>query len=240
MPLHHPFSDWFAGLQGKLIVSCQALEDEALFGSTFMARMALAVKMGGAAAIRANTPQDVQAIRQTVDLPIFALYKAWIPGYEVYLTPTVNHAVQIAQAGADVICVDATHRPRPDGTMLDGFFSQIHRKTGLPILADVSTLEEGLTAQACGSEMVSTALAGYTPYSRQIAGPDFDLLDELVRYLNIPVLAEGRYHYPQQAAEAVQRGAYAVVVGGAITRPTEITTRFIDALQTHSSSQKPE
>ena len=229
-----PFHNWFPTLKGSLIVSCQALEDEALFGAEYMARMALAAQMGGATAIRANTPPDIRAIRQLVNLPIFGLFKAWIPDCDVYLTPTLSHALQIAEAGADVICIDATNRIRPGGLKLSDLIAQIHGKTGLPILADVSTLEEGEEAQSCGVEMVSTALAGYTSHSRQVDGPDFELIHDLVLKLSIPVLAEGRIHYPEQAAEALHLGAYAIVVGGAITRPTEITTRFIKLIRNKS------
>ena len=226
-----PFSEWLPSIKGKLVVSCQALEDEELFGAEIMARMARAVQRGGACAIRANTPIDIRAIRQAVDLPIFGLYKAWVPGFDIYITPTLAHAVQVAEAGADAVCIDATQRPRPGGSSLEAFIQQIHTETHLPVLADVSTLQEGQRAQDSGAEMVSTTLSGYTPYSRQTKGPDTRLVTELVFNLSVPVLAEGRYHTPDQADRAIQLGAYAVIVGGAITRPAEITRRFVDKLE---------
>jgi N-acylglucosamine-6-phosphate 2-epimerase len=220
-----PLSQWLPGARGRLIVSCQALEGEPLHGAEIMARLALAAQQGGAAAIRANSPADIRAIRAAVPLPIIGLYKERIAGFEPYITPTVKHAQQIAEAGADVIAVDATNRPRPEGLSLAAFFQRIHEATGCPILADISTLEEAVAAAEAGAELVSTTLSGYTPYSPQITGPDLELVSAASR-LPVPLLAEGRYHYPEWAAEALRRGAYAVIVGGAITRPAEIAARF--------------
>lgn len=225
-----PFADWLPGLRGRLIVSCQALEGEPLFGSEIMARMALAAEIGGAAAIRANSPVDIRAIRATASLPIFGLYKHKIPGYEIYITPTLQHALEIAAAGADLICLDGTLRPRPGGLTLAEFIRQVKETTRLPVMADISTLEEALLAQAGGADLVSSTLSGYTPYSPQLPGPDLELVQAMAAQLTIPVIAEGRYHTPAQARQALQHGAYAVVVGGAITRPAEITRRFVEAL----------
>lgn len=222
---------WLAPLQGQLVVSCQALEDEPLFGAEIMAKMALAALKGGATAIRANTPPDIRAIRQAVRLPIFGLYKDWLPGYDVYITPSLNHARQVAQAGADAICFDATARPHPDRLPLKEIVRRMHLETGLPLMADISTLDEGRRAEDCGAEMISTALAGVTPYSRKQTRPDLELVSELAIHLTIPVFAEGRYYTPEQAIEALSAGAFAVVVGGAITRPHETTARFVAALQ---------
>lgn len=225
-----PLQEWLPGVRGKLIVSCQALEGEPLHGSEIMARMARAAELGGAVAIRANSPDDIRAIRAAVALPIFGLYKDRLPGFDRYITPTVEHARQIAEAGADVIAVDATARPHPEGLTLAAFIREIHRATGCPILADISTLDEALAAEAAGADLVSTTLSGYTPYSPALEGPDLDLVEAAASRLGAPLLAEGRYHYPEQAAEALRRGAYAVIVGGAITRPLEITARFAAAM----------
>jgi N-acylglucosamine-6-phosphate 2-epimerase len=217
-------------VRGQLIVSCQALPHEPLFGAEIMARMAIAAKAGGAAGIRANSPVDITAIRAAVDLPIIGLYKVVIPGFDVYITPTVGDAQQVAAAGADLIAVDATQRPRPDFEDLAAFFAAVHAATGKPILADVSTVEEGLAAEAAGADLVSTTMSGYTPYSPQLPGPDFAIVRTLAQQLKVPLLAEGRYHTPEQVVEAFAAGATAVVVGGAITRPQEITRRFVGAL----------
>jgi N-acylglucosamine-6-phosphate 2-epimerase len=220
-------------LHAGLIVSCQAQPDEPLYGDGHMAVMARAAVSAGAVAIRANTPVDIVAIRLAVDVPILGLFKIDLPGFEVRITPTLESALLIAAAGADAIAIDATRRPHPDRSLED-LISQIRRRTGLPVLADVSTLEEGLTAVAYGAEFVSTTLSGYTATSPVQVGPDFLLLEQLVKALrprNIPVIAEGRIATPEQAALALALGAHAVVVGSAITRPQWITARFVDALR---------
>ncbi len=225
-----PLCEWLPAVRGKLIVSCQALEGEPLYGAEIMARMAVAAKLGGAVAIRANSPEDICAIRQVVDLPIFGLYKDNLPDYEVYITPTLRHARQVAEAGADVICIDATDRSRPEGPTLADFIRRIKVETGLPVMADISTLEEAQMAEQSGADLVSSTMSGYTAYSPQLTDPDLELVSAMAARLAVPVMAEGRYLYPEQAREALQRGAYAVIVGGAITRPAEITARFAAAL----------
>ena len=217
-------------VRGGLIVSCQALPHEPLHGAAIMARMALAAQEGGAVAIRANTPEDIAAIRAAVALPIIGLYKVMMPGYDVYITPTLASAQAVAAAGADVIAVDATRRPRPEFAHLADFFAAVRAATGCLILADVSTTDEGLAAEAAGADLVSTTMSGYTPYSPHLPGPDLAIVRELAGRLQVPLLAEGRYHTPEQVRMALEAGAAAVVVGGAITRPQEITRRFVAAL----------
>ena len=217
-------------VRNRLIVSCQALPHEPLYGSAIMARMAVAAAQGGAAAIRANTPQDIAAIRATVTLPIVGLYKVDVPGYDVYITPRLADARAVAEAGASVIAIDATQRPRPEYESLAEYIAAIHAATGLPVMADISTFEEGVAAEAAGADVVSTTMSGYTPYSPALAGPDLDLVRRLAARLTVPLVAEGRYHAPDQVAQALAAGATAVVVGGAITRPQEITQRFVSAI----------
>jgi N-acylglucosamine-6-phosphate 2-epimerase len=215
---------------GRLIVSCQALPHEPLFGAEIMARMALAAQQGGAAAIRANSPSDISAIRAALGLPIIGLHKVEMTGYEVYITPTLACAQEVTAAGADIIAVDATQRPRPEFDHLAEFIAAIHAETGRPVLADISTYEEGLAAEAAGADLVSTTMSGYTSYSPRLPGPDLELVARLATRLKVPLLAEGRYHTPQQVVQAFAAGATAVVVGGAITRPQEITRRFVAAI----------
>ncbi|NLN70724.1 MAG: N-acetylmannosamine-6-phosphate 2-epimerase [Chloroflexi bacterium] len=216
-------------VQGQLIVSCQATPEEALFGSDIMAKMALSAQRGGAKAIRSNSPADVKAICQTVNLPVIGLYKEVLPDYPVIITPTLKHALAIADAGADVIAIDATNRPHPEGDV-HLLIEAIHDKTDCLVMADISTLEEGLAAQAAGADMVSSTLSGYTDYSPQQNLPDLELVKHLAQALTIPVFAEGRYHTPEQVVQALTLGATGVVVGGAITRPHEITARYIQAI----------
>jgi N-acylglucosamine-6-phosphate 2-epimerase len=221
--------DFIGQVRNGLIVSCQALPDEPLHGADMMARMALAALQGGAVGIRANGAEDIRAIRKTVTLPIIGIYKDGDAG--VYITPTLNHARVVAEAGADVVALDATQRPRPDGSTLQSIIDGIHAELGCLVMADVSTLEEALAAEAAGADFVAPTLAGYTSYSRQLTGPDFDLIRAMASAVKKPVIAEGRIMTPEDARLALVSGALAVVVGGAITRPQQITARFVEHLR---------
>jgi N-acylglucosamine-6-phosphate 2-epimerase len=216
----------FSSLKGGLIVSCQALADEPLHGAYLMAAMARAAVEGGAVAIRANSPPDIAAICASVSVPVIGLYKEKIPEYPVYITPTLQHALEISAAGAAIIALDATFRRRPGGLDTAAFIGSVQEQTGKPVLADISTLAEGIAAWKAGAAAVSTTLSGYTDDSPRQAGPDFDLLARLAAELPIPVIAEGRISTPDQAAHALELGAFAVVVGSAITRPQWITRQF--------------
>ncbi|MCW3060027.1 MAG: nanE [Capsulimonas sp.] len=216
-------------LRGGLIVSCQALPGEALFGGEIMAKLAVAAERGGAVGIRANSPVDIAAIRAVTTLPIIGLYKVDVADYDVYITPTLRDAQAVADAGADMIALDATDRPHPEGTTAE-FIAAVRAATGLPVLADISTFDEGVAAQAAGAEFVSTTMSGYTPYSPQLEGPDLELVTRLASALDVPLFAEGRIHTPEQARAALDAGAFAVIVGGAITRPQQITERFARAV----------
>ena len=221
-------ADFVKQVQGKLIVSCQALSNEPLYGSHMMARMALAAARGGAVAIRANTPTDIRAIKELVHLPLIGLYKDGDEG--VYITPTVKHIHDIIDAGADIVAFDATHRPRPNGETIADQIAAIHAR-GKLALADVSTFEEAVAAQAAGVDLAAPTLSGYTDYSPLLEGPDFALIQTMVQHLHIPIIAEGRIRNPQEARLALEYGALAVVVGSAITRPQLITEAFVQALR---------
>ncbi len=224
-------SEFAQELKGGLIVSCQALAGEALFGADIMARMAQAAIAGGAVGIRAGTPPDIAAIRAVSTLPLIGLWKVDTLGFDVYITPSVLHAQAVAGAGADIVAVDATARPRPEGGTAGEFIRMVRQATGRDVLADVSTLDEGIAAQEAGAAFVSTTMSGYTPYSPQQTGPDIDLVRALAARLQVPVIAEGRIATPEQARAALEAGAWAVVVGGAITRPQQITARFAASLK---------
>lgn len=218
---------FIAQVRGKLIVSCQALADEPLHGAEIMARMALAAQIGGAVAIRANGPTDIRAICATVDLPVIGLYKDGDEG--IYITPTQQHAQEVMEAGAAVVALDATQRPRSHGESLAEIIAAIHAQNRL-VLADVATIDEALAAEALGADFAAPTLSGYTDYSPQLAGPDFELIAAMAQQLTIPVIAEGRIHTPADARKALRLGAAAVVVGSAITRPRTITASFVQAL----------
>ncbi|MFK3732264.1 N-acetylmannosamine-6-phosphate 2-epimerase [Streptomyces sp. NPDC088090] len=216
-------------LRGTLIVSCQAYPGEPMRDADTMRRVALAVRDGGAAGVRAQGLDDIRAIRGALDLPLIGLWKDGAEG--VYITPTARHALAVREAGADVVALDATDRPRPDGRPLADSIGAVRAAGGL-VMADVSTYEEGVRAAELGADLVGTTLSGYTPatYARRAAGPDLDLVERLAGALDVPVVAEGRIHTPAQAARALERGAHAVVVGTAITHPTTLTGWFAAAV----------
>jgi N-acylglucosamine-6-phosphate 2-epimerase len=217
-------------LAGGLIVSCQAGPKDPFFGPTFMAAMARAAARGGAAAIRANGPEDIASIRAAVDLPIIGIWKVDLPGLGIRITPEIEHARAIATAGASIVALDATDRARSDGVAVADLIAQVRRETRLPVMADVSSVSEGLVAEAAGADLIATTLAGYTDGASVSAGPDLELVAQLAPRLRVPLIAEGRFSTPDEAAQAIANGAYAVVVGHAITRPDWITARFVAAV----------
>ncbi len=223
-------ADFLSKVKGELIVSCQATPQEALFGSDIMAKMAIAAVRGGAKGIRANTPVDVKAIRAAVDVPIIGLYKVVFPGTPVIITATIKHALAIAEAGADVIAIDATFRLHPEDEVPE-LIRKIHEQTDCLVMADISNFEEAEAAMISGADVVSTTLSGYTDYTPKLDGPDLELVREIASRLSIPVFAEGRYHYPDEVVKALEYGAIGVIVGGAVTRPREITERFVRAIR---------
>jgi putative N-acetylmannosamine-6-phosphate epimerase len=217
--------------KGALVVSCQARSDNPLHGPVYMAAMARAAEAGGAKGIRANGVEDVAAIRAVTVLPIVGIAKIWDDRFPVYITPGFAQAEQIARAGADIIGLDATPRPR-DGEPVEHLIGRVRAELGREVFADIATLQEGRAAHAAGATYVATTLAGYTEEtaSRKAQGPDLELLSALVAEIPAPVVAEGRFYTPELVAEAFRRGAHAVVVGTAITNPREITKKFVRAI----------
>ncbi|MGF1340381.1 N-acetylmannosamine-6-phosphate 2-epimerase [Streptomyces flavovirens] len=214
-------------LKGRLIVSCQAPPGDPMRETGTLVRLALSAVAGGGSAIRANEPEVVAAITEAVDLPVIGLWKDGDTG--VYITPTVRHALAIVEAGASVVAADATDRPRPDGSTFADLVTAVHA-AGALVMADVSTLAEGVAAAAQGADFVSTTLSGYVPGTPKQTGPDLDLVTSLSAAISVPVVAEGRINTPEEAAEALARGAHSVVVGTAITAPTALTSRFVAGL----------
>jgi N-acylglucosamine-6-phosphate 2-epimerase len=221
----------FEKFRGGLIVSCQALENEPLHGAEIMARMALAAEAGGAVGIRANGVADIRQIKSVTSLPVIGIIKREYTGSEVYITPTLVEVEEVLAAGADIVAVDATNRLRPDGRNAESFIKLVkHHYPQALVMADVSTLPEGVAAVSAGADLVASTLSGYTRYSPDLDGPDFELIRALSQSVSVPVIAEGRIRTPEEAAKCLQLGAWAVVVGSAITRPQEITQSFVEYL----------
>ncbi|MCM3238546.1 N-acetylmannosamine-6-phosphate 2-epimerase [Heyndrickxia oleronia] len=221
-------------IKGKLIVSCQALEDEPLHGSEYMAKMGLAAKIGGAVAIRANGKEDIIAIKKLTGLPTIGIIKRNYKGSEIFITPTLKEVEELIESGADVITLDATARMRPNGITLHEMITFIRENSNSLVMADVSTVEEGVVAVEEGCDLISTTLSGYTSYSPKLDGPDFSLIKKLTSSFDVPVIAEGRISTPEEAVMAFKQGAHSVVVGTAITRPQVLTKRFVESLEKNS------
>ncbi|MDY7021978.1 MAG: N-acetylmannosamine-6-phosphate 2-epimerase [Cyanobacteriota bacterium] len=201
----------------SLIVSCQAPADSPLHNPTIIAAMSKAAINQGAAGIRVDTPDHVKAVREQISQPIIGLWKQQIPGFEVYITPRFADAVAIAQAGADIIAIDATLRNRPNRETLKTLIPKIQQELGKQVMADVDTLEAAIEAATLGADIVGTTLYSYTKATENCSPPGWELLEKMVENLDIPVICEGGIASPQQAQKAIQFGADAVVVGTAIT-----------------------
>ena len=213
-------------IRGGLIVSCQATEGSPLQGPQYMAAMAECAQMSGAVGMRANGVADIRAIKARVDLPMIGILKRRDLGPTVWITPDVEGARAVEQAGAEIVAMDATTRPRPlqPFALLCKAFKET---SSALIMADVSTLDEGLAAVEAGADLVATTLSGYTEYSPKLEGPDLALVEALVEKVDVPVVAEGRYLTPEHARQAIACGAHCVVIGQAITNPIKITERFV-------------
>lgn len=220
-------------IKGTLIVSCQALEDEPLHSDFIMGKMALAAARGGASAIRANSVMDIKAIKQEVSLPVIGILKRDYPGSDVYITATMREVDELMAASPEMIALDATFHQRPDGQTLAQMVIAIRaRYPQLLLMADIATLEEALHAEQLGFDCIGTTLHGYTTETQgcKLYNNDFAFLHSVLGIVKKPVIAEGNVNTPQMAARCLQLGAHAVVVGGAITRPQQITERFIEAM----------
>lgn len=219
-------------IKGGLIVSCQALKSEPLYGSEYMAKMAWAAYLGGAVGIRANTIVDIKAIKETVDLPIIGIIKAEYDDSDVYITPTIDEVDRLVEAGCEIIATDATKRLRPNGVSLETFFTEVRKKYPHQLfMADTSCFEEGKLAEKLGFDLIGTTMSGYTPYTKERILPDCELIQKYSTELNTPVIAEGGIWCPQDLKNVYKAGAFSAVCGTAITRPMDITKRFVKALE---------
>lgn len=193
--------------------------------------MAQSVLNGGAGGLRLAGAYHIEAIRKMTDLPIIGITKPDIIPENfkeiVYITPTFADAESIAKAGADIIAIDGTKRPRPSES-LEGLIKKIHLELNCAVMADVSNLDEAVNASALGADIISTTLAGYTTYTKATEGPDLDILKSIIDSVDTPVICEGRIETVQQMQQAFNIGAFAVVIGSIITRPHLITKKFVD------------
>jgi N-acylglucosamine-6-phosphate 2-epimerase len=222
-------SNAIAALKGGLVVSVQAPEGSPLRATSHMVAIARAVEAAGAAGIRAEGSADIAAIKSAVAVPVIGLRKRRVTGSDVYITPELVDAHEVSAAGADIVAVDATLRRRPGDVASDDFIAMLRRELPQPVLADVDSVAAGIAAREAGAAAVATTLAGYTSPGPPPPRPDLELVGRLVEQLDCPVLAEGRYGTPELVRDALETGAYAVVVGTAITDPLALTRRFAAA-----------
>ncbi|WP_294905791.1 N-acetylmannosamine-6-phosphate 2-epimerase [uncultured Eubacterium sp.] len=219
-------------IKGGLIVSCQALSTEPLYDSYIMSKMAYAAMLGGAVGIRANTIVDIKAIKKEVDLPIIGIIKEEYDDSDVYISPTMKEIDALVEEGCDIIATDATKRLRPGGKTFEEFFIEVREKYPEQLfMADTSCFEEGELAAKLGCDLIGTTMAGYTPYTKGRKLPDVELVKKYANELNKPIIAEGGIWVPQDLLNVYKAGAYSAVCGTAITRPMDITKRFVNALE---------
>lgn len=221
-------------LKGNLIVSCQALPGEPLYRKEggIMVLMAKAAIEAGAVAIRAQGVTDIRQIKEQLNVPVIGIIKKNYEGYDSYITATMAEVDALVEVGSDIIALDATLRQRGDGKTINEFVLSIKEKYPNQLLmADISTLEEGINASKIGFDFIGTTMSGYTEESKTDQdGPNFELMKQLVEQTDVPIIAEGKIHTPEELQKAFAQGVHTAVVGGAITRPLEIAKRFIQYL----------
>jgi N-acylglucosamine-6-phosphate 2-epimerase len=217
-------------LHGGLIVSCQAPAGSPLDRAQVIAAMAEAAQRGGAVGVRIAGVRNLRRVRRATTLPIIGIEKLRLRTSPVYITPTLLSIRRIHRAGADIIALDCTARKRPSNHSLEQAMDTAKRELRALIMADVATVEEGVRAVELGADLVSTTLSGYTEETQgNRAGPALHLLQRLVENVDVPIVLEGRVRTPQDVRRAFELGAYAVVVGTAITGIESLTREFAGA-----------
>ncbi len=222
-----------ANLKRGLIVSCQAVKGEPLYGLGIMKYMARAAVQGGAVGIRANYVSDINDIKSEVDVPVIGIIKAEYEGSDVYITPTLKEVKELLTTGCEVIALDATTRERPEGAKLEDLVKYIRENAPqVEIMADCSDFEEAKRAHELGFDYIGSTMRGYTPYTKGTVLPDYEFLTKLVKtFPDTKIIAEGGIWERDQLAKVCECGVYAVVIGSSITRPMDITKRFVGALK---------
>jgi len=211
-----------------LVVSCQAEGNSPFNNPQMVFAFAKAAEMGGAIGIRLEGIKNIEYSAKKISIPIIGIVKGKYESGEVLITPKFEDAKKIVDSGARVIGIDATKRPRPDGSSSYEIIKRIKDDLKVPVFADVSNVIDGLSAVDAGADYIGTTLSGYTKYSmKKNDGPDLELVAELSRLVKIPVFCEGRIRNPDDVAAALDQGAYGVVVGTVITRPIKIVEMFV-------------
>jgi glucokinase-like ROK family protein len=219
----------FEELKGKLIVSCQASPGDPLEDIEALRRIAAAAVKAGASGLRMNSGAQIAAVRRDTNLPVIGIEKKYGP-MGLRITPDFASAAVLAKAGASIIAVDCTDREWTNAEPWREIIKRIHNELKLPVMADISTLDEAVTAAAAGADCVGPTLYGYTEQTRGQRGFSWQLLAQMKQKLGVPIMAEGHISTPEEARRAIADGAWCVIVGSAITRPGVITGNFVRAL----------
>ena len=221
-------------LKGGLIVSCQVQHDDPIYTDNMVVKMAEAARWAGAVGIRANSPEQIKAIKEAVpELPIIGLWKVWHDDTDVFITPTMKEVKAIWEAGAEIIALDCTAQVTHEGTQAWNLIKEVKKEIPEAIIfADVSNLEEARRAVENGADIVAPTLYGYTKETSHIEGADYRMFAQMCRELKDEayVMMEGHLYTPEDAMKCIFLGAHSVVVGSAITRPHLTAKRFVDLL----------
>lgn len=216
-----------------LIVSCQVVPEDPIYTDDMVVKMAEAAQWAGAVGIRANSPEQIRAIKKAVDLPVIGLYKIRRGDEEVFITPTLEAAKQVWEAGAEIIAMDCTDRMTKEGRRAWELVADVKRE--IPeamIFADVSNYDEAKRAADLGVDIVAPTLFGYTEATKHFETQDMRAFAKMCRDLgsDVYMMMEGHINTPEEAVKCLYLGAHAVVVGSAITRPHLTAKRFADLI----------
>jgi len=222
-----------------LIVSCQVQRDDPVYTDDIVVHMARSAKWAGAVGIRANTPDQIRSIKEVVDLPLIGLYKIWNEDTDVFITPTIESAIQVWEAGAEIIALDCTDQVTHEGTLAYELLPKLKKEIPDAIIfADVSTYDEARRAIDLGADIVGPTLYGYTKATMNIEYPDMREFARMCRDFKEEayMIMEGHIYSPEEAMKCLFLGAHAVVVGSAITRPHLTAKRFVDLMSGYRSN----
>lgn len=219
----------FAPLKKGLVVSCQVPDGTPIDTPEFIAAQAETVLQAGAVGIRAQGIANVAAIARVVSVPIIGLIKRYSDSTSIHITPEVDDVLNLEQAGATIVAIDATGRLRENGLSFPAFMEELRNRTEVPILADVDTVEAALLAESLGCDAVATTLSGYTSAPAPQL-PNIELIKEISKVVKVPIIAEGGFNKQEQVIQAFNSGAWSVCIGTAITNPYLLTKSFVQVI----------
>jgi N-acylglucosamine-6-phosphate 2-epimerase len=222
-------TDIIRALKHGLLVSCQEPEASPLNHPRIIAALARAAETCGAVGVRIDGAKNIRAVCSSVNIPVIGIEKLGRGVTPVYITPTLASARRVVRAGAAVVALDCTARQRPGNESVETIVGKLKQSSQALVMADVSTVEEGIAAANMGADLIATTLYGYTGENRDHCGPAFDLLRSLVDKVPLPIILEGRVRTPEDLSKGFELGAHAVVVGTAITNVEWLVRTFIES-----------